>query len=175
MNTKLDKTNREILEILTNNGRASYTKISEQLSFSDTGVRKRLSKLNEEGILKIQVNLSLDALNFKACLMLLEIKNRKDLDTIIKRYESCPYVFLTLELLGSFNLLIGIYGCNIEDLDKKLKCCGPLNLQGVLHSKIILISNFQLPKFLPLKIICDKKFEEKNTRICEECNIFKNK
>lgn len=173
MNTKLDKTDREILDILSQDGRESFTRISEKVCFSDTGIKKRLSKLNKEGILKIQGNLSLDALNFKACLILLEVKNHEDLNNITNRYDSCPYVFLTLELLGSFNLLIGLYGSTIEDLDKKIKFCGPLNMQGVLHSKIIIISNFKLPQFLPLKIICGKKLEKKNTQICEKCYLFK--
>jgi len=174
MNTKLDRTDREILDILTEDGRETFTRISEKVSFSDTGIKKRLSKLNKEGILKIQGNLSLDALNFKACLILLEVKNNEDMNNIIEKYISCPYNFLTLELLGSFNLLIGLYGSTIEDLDKKIKCCGPLNMRGVLHSKIIIISNFKLPQFLPLKIICDKDFKETNEKICEQCEIFKN-
>lgn len=166
MNTKLDKTDREILDILTKNGRESFTKISGKLSFSDTGIKKRLYKLNNEGILKVQGNLSLNALHFKACLILLEVRTQEYLNNIIEVYESCPYCFLTLELLGSFNLLIGFYGHDIEDLEKKIKVCGPTHNQGVLHSKILLISNFKLPQFIPLRIINDKE----NFRICEgEC------
>ncbi len=173
MNTKLDKTDREILDILTQDGREAFTKISEKLSFSDTGVKKRLSKLNKDGILKVQGNLSLDALHFKACLILLEIRTNEDLNNIIKAYESCPYLFLTLELLGSFNLLIGFYGHNIEDLDKKIKYCGPRRMQGVLHSKLILISSFKIPQFLPLKIISENNFQKESLHICEKCQRYK--
>ena len=169
MNTKLDKTNREILNILTDNGRESFTKISEKLNFSDTGIKKRLTKLNKEGILKIQSNLNLDALHFKACLILLEVKSNDDLKKIIEAYDSCPYVFLTIELLGNFNLLMGFYGNSIEDLEKKIKLCGPLNMQGILHSEIIIISNFKLPHFLPLKILLENNIEQFNNHTCQEC------
>ena len=168
MNTKLDKKDREILDILTKDGRESFTKISEKLSFSDTGVKKRLTKLYREGILKVQGNLNLDALHFKACLILLEVKTREDLNDIIDAYESCPYTFLTLELLGSFNLLIGVYGHDIEDLEKRIIDCGPTQMHGVLRSKIILISNFKIPQYLPLKIFLEKEDQD----LCGECDRF---
>lgn len=173
MHTKLDKTDRAILDILTKHGRESYTTLSKKLSFSDTGIKKRLYKLNNEGILKVQGNLNLDALHLKACLILLEVKGHDDLNRIIKAYENCPYVFLTLELLGNYNLLMGFYGHNIEDVDEKIKDCGPSNMPGVLHSEVMLISNFNLPTFLPLKIVSAD--QQVKINVCERCSDCLNK
>jgi len=166
MKTKFDYIDRMILDILRKDGRESITKISEKLSLSNTGIKKRVAKLNKSGVFKIQGSLNLNVMDFKACIILLEVKNNEYSSEIIKTYNSCPYVFFIVEIIGSFNLLLGFYGNSGHDLNLKLKMCGPSNMEGVLHSKIMLISEFKYPKFLPLQIILDDTDEKSNSNFC---------
>ena len=150
MKFKFDLIDRKILEMLIDDGRQSLTQISKEIALSNSGIKKRVVKLNKSGILKIQGNFSLEAMKFKACVILLEVKNFECISEIIKAYKSCPYIFLVAEILSSFNLMIGLFGNSDQDLNNKLKLCGPSNKEGVLHSKIILISDFKFPQYLPL-------------------------
>ncbi|NVM17188.1 MAG: winged helix-turn-helix transcriptional regulator [Candidatus Lokiarchaeota archaeon] len=152
MKFKFDLIDRKILEMLIDDGRQSLTQISKEIAMSNSGIKKRVSKLNKSGVLKIQGNFNLEAMEFKACVILLEIKNFEFISKIIKAYKSCPYVFLVAEILSSFNLMIGFFGNSDQDLNNKLKLCGPSNKEGVLHSKTILISDFKFPQFLPLHL-----------------------
>lgn len=179
MKTIFDEINRKILNILVKDGREPLTKISEEISLSNTGIKKRIAKLNASGIFKVQGNFNLDAMEFKTCLILLEVKNFELLTNIIKAYKNCPYVFLIAETLGSFNLLMGFYGNRDNDLNFKLKYCGPSNKEGVLHSKIILISDLKSPKFLPLQIFLNNSNDDIYKRECgyncNSCEAFLNK
>lgn len=177
MKTKFDDVDLSILEILMRNGRERMTKISELISLSNTGIKKRISKLNDNGLLKIRGNLNIKALQLKACLITLEIENHKNLAKIVSDYKYCPYVFFIAETIGNFNLVVGFYGNNDNDLNTKLKFCGPTNREGILHSKITFITEFKFPKFFPLHFLHDKEDLAINCCgcSCQDCEAYLNK
>ena len=49
---EIDDTNREILRLLKHNGRMSFTEIGEELGLSRVAVKKRVTKLEEAGIIR---------------------------------------------------------------------------------------------------------------------------
>ncbi len=51
--TNFDATDRAIVDILQNDGRLSYTKIAEQIGVSETTVRRRLAKMEEEDSVRV--------------------------------------------------------------------------------------------------------------------------
>ena len=48
----MDDTNKDILRLLKNNGRMSFTEIGERLGISRVAVKKRVAKLEDEGIIR---------------------------------------------------------------------------------------------------------------------------
>ena len=48
----MDDTNKDILKLLRDNGRMSFTEIGERLGLSRVAVKKRVSKLEEAGIIR---------------------------------------------------------------------------------------------------------------------------
>ncbi|HIQ51390.1 MAG TPA: winged helix-turn-helix transcriptional regulator [Nautiliaceae bacterium] len=48
----MNDTDKKILKILQKNARATFTEIAKQLNLSEAAVRKRIKKLEEEGIIK---------------------------------------------------------------------------------------------------------------------------
>ena len=48
----MDDTNKDILRLLKNNGRMSFTEIGEKLGISRVAVKKRVAKLEDEGIIR---------------------------------------------------------------------------------------------------------------------------
>ena len=49
---EIDNTNKDILRLLKNNGRMSFTEIGEKLKLSRVAVKKRVAKLEEQGIIR---------------------------------------------------------------------------------------------------------------------------
>ena len=49
---EIDDTNRDILRLLKHNGRMSFTEIGEELGMSRVAVKKRVTKLEEAGIIR---------------------------------------------------------------------------------------------------------------------------
>lgn len=52
MSSVVDEKDLEIIKMLENNARIPLTRISEKIGMSDVAIRKRLKKLEEEGVIK---------------------------------------------------------------------------------------------------------------------------
>jgi len=175
---ELDKIDKQILNQLFSNGRKRLIHITEKVlksnqePMSHTGVKKRIKKLEDLGILQVQGNISFSGLNYKAAIILMEMKNFETLKKIIESYSECPRVFLLAHVTGQFNLIFGIVGQNLDVLHRYINYCGPSNKEGVLHSEVLFISNLETPKFLPLNLFSEKSQESKCGNICKDCEAF---
>lgn len=175
---QLDGIDKQILKALFNNGRESLTNLEKIIvksgtdTMSHTGIAKRISKLEDKGILKVQANTNIDKLQYKAVFILMEMSNYEEVQNIIKAYEDCPRVFLLAHVTGQYNLILGIIGQNIDVLHRYLNYCGPTNKKGILHSASIFASDLFLPKFLPLNLFSGVSKEDKCGNVCKECAAF---
>jgi DNA-binding Lrp family transcriptional regulator len=175
---ELDEIDKQILNELYKNGRESLTSLNQKIHksnhelMSHTGVKKRILKLRDDFVLKIQGNINLNNLNYKACFILLEMKNYDEIKKIIKCYKDCPRVFLLTHITGQYNLMMGIVGQSIDVLHRYLNYCGPTNKDGVLHSQILFVSTIETPNFLPINLFSKESQENKCGNICKECEAF---
>ena len=174
----LDIIDKQIINALYDKGRESLINIGEKVVKSDkdlmshAGVRKRIVKMEDSGILKVQGNINIDPLNYKACLILLEMKNYDEVKKIINAYAECPRIFLLAQITGRYNLIMGIIGQNIEVLHRYINYCGPTNKEGILHSEILFVSNINAPGYLPLNLFSKKSQETKCENICKDCEAY---
>ncbi|MBY9006383.1 MAG: Lrp/AsnC family transcriptional regulator [Candidatus Lokiarchaeota archaeon] len=175
---KVDEIDRQIINLLFNNGRESLTTIGEKVfksnheSMSHAGINKRISKLEENDVLRIQGNISVENLNYKSCFILLEMKNYEETKKIIQSYSKCPRVFMLSQVNGRYDLIIGIIGQSIEILHRYINNCGPTNKEGILHSEILFISNLKVPKYIPLNIFSKESQECNCGNQCSSCEAF---
>jgi len=175
---KLDGIDKQILKALFNNGRKSLTSLEKSVfksateTMSHTGIAKRITKLEDSGVLKVQANTNIEKLQYKALFLLMEMQNYEEVQNVIKAYEDCPRVFLLAQLTGQYNLILGIIGQNVEVLHRYLNYCGPTNKKGILHSASIFVSDFIVPKFIPLNLFSNESQESKCGNICHECAAY---
>jgi DNA-binding Lrp family transcriptional regulator len=175
---QLDNIDKQILNALFLNGRESLTNLEKTIiksgteTMSHTGIAKRISKLEDKGILKVQANTDINKLQYKALFLLMEMVNYEEVQNIIKAYEDCPRVFLLAHVTGQYNLILGIVGQNVDVLHRYLNYCGPTNKKGILHSASIFVSNFILPKYIPLNIFSKESQEDKCGNICQNCAAY---
>ncbi|MDX1798235.1 MAG: hypothetical protein R3255_06265 [Candidatus Lokiarchaeia archaeon] len=174
----LDQIDKQILNALFNDGRESLSSLSKSIiksnqePMSHAGIAKRISKLEESDILKVQGNINVKSLNYYVAFILMEMKTYDDIQNISKAYEECPRVFLLAHVTGQYNLIFGILGQNIDALRRYINFCGPTNKKGVLHSAIIFSSDLLVPKFLPLNLFSGESKEHKCENICKGCDAF---
>lgn len=175
---KLDDIDKQILIELFSNGRVSLTDIHKKIVktnkelMSHTGVKKRITKLENSNVLKIQGNINLNNLKYKSCFILLEMKNFDEIKNITKAYSSCPRVFLLAQITGQYNVIMGIAGQSMDVLHRYINYCGPTNRDGILHSQILFVSNIEMPEYLPIRLFSKNSQESKCGNICKDCEAF---
>ncbi len=173
-----DKIDKQILAALFKNGRESLTSLEKIVEKADhemmshTGISKRISKLEDMGILKVQANLNLNKLDYKALFLLIEISNYDEINNIIKAYAECPRVFLLTQVTGQYNIIMAVIGQNIDVLHRYINHCGPTNRKGILHSAVIHISDLIIPKFMPIDLFSEVSKEYKCGNECKNCEAF---
>ncbi len=175
---RLDEVDKQILNELFEDGRVSLTDLnnrifkSDQQTMSHTGVKKRISKLSDSEIMKIQGNINIETLNYRACLIFLEMKNYEKVKELSIAYSNCPRVFFLAQTTGQYDIIIGIIGQSVDVLHQYLNYCGPTNKEGVLHSDILFISKFNIPKYLPINLFSNSSQETKCGNICVNCEAY---
>ena len=175
---QLDGIDKQILKALFNNGRESLTNLEKIIfksgteTMSHTGIAKRITKLEDNGILKVQANTNIKKLQYKAAFILMEMSNYEEVQNVIKAYKDCPRVFMLAHVTGQYNLILGIIGQNVDVLDRYLNYCGPTNKKGILHSVSIFASDLILPKYLPLNLFSQESQESKCGNICKNCAAY---
>jgi DNA-binding Lrp family transcriptional regulator len=174
----LDKIDKQILEILFENGRESLQSIGNSVqkenreSMSHTGVNKRINKLERNDFLKIQGNINIQKLNYKSCFILLEMENFDAINNIMEAYSECPRVFLLTQISGRFNLIMGIVGQNSDVLQRYINFCGPTNKEGILHSEVLFVADLKVPKYIPLNLFTRESKECICGNVCKNCAAF---
>jgi len=175
---KFDKIDKQIVKALFNRGRESLTNLEEIIfkndneTMSHTGISKRISKLENTGILKVQGNININEINFKTLFILMEWSNFDEIRSILNTYSECPRVFLLAQVTGQYNLIMGVVGKNIDVLHRYVNHCGPTNKKGLLHSALLFGSDFILPEYLPLKLFTSESNEHNCGNICADCEAY---
>jgi DNA-binding Lrp family transcriptional regulator/hypoxanthine-guanine phosphoribosyltransferase len=113
---KIDGTDLKIIAALFEDGRKSFVEIAKKTRLSPVGVKNRVEKLTEEGILKIQ-----GLLNIEKCYSVsanVEIEaDQKTITRLIEKFEKSPIVYHLVKTSGRYNLLIGIIGPNLVSIE----------------------------------------------------------
>jgi len=109
--------NNEILEMLKNNSRASYTEIGKILGLSEGAIRKRVRKMIEEGIIrKFTVIIDYKKIGKVESLTGINVSPESLLKVIgeIKKIDKLDKIYLTS---GDHTLIVDIVADSFEELD----------------------------------------------------------
>ncbi|MFB6100518.1 MAG: Lrp/AsnC family transcriptional regulator [Candidatus Nanohalobium sp.] len=99
----MDEKDREILEILREDGRASYTEIAEQLDVSEGTVRNRVENMKEDGTIeKFTVETSNNDIS---AVVLTKLETSQDPEKVI---EQLPEGLKVHEVTGEHDLVINL-------------------------------------------------------------------
>ena len=175
---RIDNIDRQIIKALFLNGRESLTNLEKSIfktdfeTMSHTGISKRIVKLEDNDVLKVQANTNISTLHYKAMFLLMEMRNFEEVKNLIEAYKECPRVFLLSQVTGQYNIILRVIVQSTDVLHRYLNYCGPTNKNGILHSASIFVSDLILPKFLPLNLFNNESHETDCKNVCKNCDAF---
>jgi len=99
----MDQKDEEILEILKQDGRASYTDIAEEVNVSEGTVRNRVEKMQENSVIE-KFSVQTGTRGSRAVVMV-ELRTGKDIEKVLKEF---PEKIQIMEVAGEYDLVLEI-------------------------------------------------------------------
>jgi DNA-binding Lrp family transcriptional regulator len=113
---ELDGLSLRIIQFLIKDGRKSFVEIAQKTGLTSVGIKKRVEKLTEEGILKIQATLVME--KFYNVSAQIEVEaDEKTISHLIEKFEKSPLVYQLVKTSGRYNLIIGIVAPSLESIE----------------------------------------------------------
>jgi len=105
----LDKTDRAIISYLQYDGRMPYTKIANELDITEGGIRRRVKKMTDEGVLQIVGIVEPHDIGLDEAGMIGVTVEGRPLDEVAKeiaKYSEVTYLF---QAAGEFDLFVEVF------------------------------------------------------------------
>ena len=117
---ELDKTDRQIAKILSQDSRTPFTKIAEKINISTKNVIQRYKKLRRTVLTNSTITVSLEKLGYNAAvLLLIKVTNRSQTSETVSKLLQIPNLIIVLEYVGGeYDLFVSIVLRDYEDLFK---------------------------------------------------------
>ena len=148
----LDEIDKKIISQLQIDGRVSLKKLSEITGLSNTGVKKRLNKLVQNGLVKISALVNAEVLKLQTALVLMEVESSDAMNRLIERFKNCPRVVNLFTTLGGYNLAALIVAENRGTLESiSIEKCSLRSGEGIRRSEFYPISEIHYSPFLFLR------------------------
>ncbi len=132
----MDDTDREIIRILKNDGRATYSEIGKRVSLSEGAIRKRIKELVDSGVIgrfTIKVGLT-EGAEAIALLSINPSYPTSDVSKLLRKFVNVETVY---EITGQYDIAVIISGLNIVEVNE---CVEKIRrLDGVVNTNTMII------------------------------------
>ena len=132
----MDDTDKEIIEILKQDGRATYSDIGKRVGLSEGAVRKRIKALVESGVIRrftVKVGLTEGA----EAIALLSVDPSLPTSEVSKALRKYSNVETVYEITGEYDIAVTISGLNIAEVNECLERIR--RLEGVANTNTMIV------------------------------------
>lgn len=149
MRSIYDEKDLEIMRILQENGRASYSEIAKRLGLSEAAVYSRIQKLTKSGLIKrIQAVLDSEKLGFSLTAIVALKAQPSKYEPLLQELSKIPEIVEIYDVTGDYYCLLKLRLQNRDALAKLLDKIG--SMEGVISTdtRIVLRTvkeSFSLP------------------------------
>jgi len=132
----MDETDREMIKILKNDGRATYSYIGKKVGLSEGAVRKRIKVLIDSGIIR-QFTVKVGLTEGAEAITLLSVSPSFPTSDVSKILKKIPNVETVYEITGQYDIAVIISALNITEVDECLEKIR--RLDGVVNTNTMII------------------------------------
>ncbi len=169
----LDSLDKRVVKELQEDGRLSLVELGRRVGLSHVAVGRRLSKLIERGVVKVQANLGVKQLGLRLLIVLIEVESRNVLDKLCEVFSRCPRMLVLSTLIAGFNLMALMAAEDERVVESITTCCAVRDAPGIKRTEVYLAGNVVLPSHLPLRVAVEQGDVAPCGRECHACSRFK--
>ena len=116
----IDDADYKIIEMMEQDPDITHSKIAIEIEKSQPAVGARIIKLERKHLLTKQVGFNLKKVDIKTVIVFV---STKDVETIVRKIEKCPFINHAFKISGEFNLLCFISASDLQTVEKLVDLC----------------------------------------------------
>ena len=167
----LDEIDLKIVKTLCQDGRERFVEVAKQTGLTAVGVKNRVEKLIEQGVLKIHGLLNTEKFYSVSANIGIEA-SPEVISKLVKKFENCPLVYSLVKVSsGDHNLIIEILAPTIERVNdfvgKQIRSESKIRNIHVNFGELPIVPKGHLPPNFSdeyKKCLCENR--------CNECEYF---
>ena len=158
----MDDVDRKIISKLQINARTTLEELAQITGFTNVGVKKRLNKLIDQGVIRNQALMNPAAFRLIPAMILLEMKDAESMQNVMKRFKDCPRVVHIFKTIGGYNLIALVIAEDQDTLDSiSVEKCSLRSSAGIRRSEFYPISENEFSQFLQIREYLTHKGKDK--------------
>lgn len=138
MSSYLDRVDREILKILQQDARISFSKIAKMLDMSESTIHMRIKRLREEGVLRgFYADIDPEKLGLRVSAFIMLKADPKMYQQVLERLKSMKEVVEIYDVTGEYYALLKVMVSDNEKLAEVLDRIG--KMEGVTDTYTMMV------------------------------------
>ncbi len=151
--SKIDKLDRQILSLISDDARIPFLEVARTCGVSGAAIHQRIQKLSAMGVLKgSEFIIDPEKIGYETCAFIgLNLKDPGNFDTVLEKLKEIPEVVECHYTTGNFDMFIKIYAHNNHDLLEIIH--DRLQPLGLASSQTLISFHTALSRQLPVRDI----------------------
>ncbi len=154
---KLDKLDRQILKLISDDARIPFLEVARECNVSGAAIHQRVQKLTSMGVIKgSQYIIDPEKIGYDTCAYIgLNLKHPEKFDDVVKKLKTIPEVVECHYTTGNYDMFIKIYATNNHHLLDIIH--DQLQPLGLARSETIISFNSAFDRQLPVIDVCEEE------------------
>jgi DNA-binding Lrp family transcriptional regulator len=132
----MDETDKQIIRILKDDGRAGYNDIGKQIGLSEGAVRKRIKTLTEAGVIR-KFTVKVSVAEGAEAITLLATNPAYPTQEVSKHIREIPNVETLYEVTGEYDIVAVISGMSVTEVNE---CVEKIRrVEGIMKSNTMIV------------------------------------
>ncbi|MEM2999243.1 MAG: Lrp/AsnC family transcriptional regulator [Candidatus Bathyarchaeia archaeon] len=132
----MDDRDKQILQILKENGRAGYADIGKQVGLSEGAVRKRIKELVNSGVIR-KFTIKIGIAEGAEAITLLATDPALPTQEVSKKIREIPNVETVYEVTGEYDIVAVISGMNVVEVNE---CVEKIRrVEGIMKTNTMIV------------------------------------
>ncbi len=132
----MDNKDKQILQILKDDGRAGYGYIGDKIGLSEGAVRKRIKILSDTGVIR-KFTVKIGVAEGAEAITLLAANPSFPTQVVSERIRAIPNVETTYEVTGQYDIVVVISGMNVTEVNECIERIR--NVEGIMKTNTMVV------------------------------------
>ena len=131
-----DKTDEQIIAILTQDSRISNTDLASKLNMSESAIRRRIGNLKDSGRIR-KFTVEVDDQKLSSAITWVSVNPSVPTNQVSSRVKGVAGVDVVYETAGQFDLAVLVKGANIVEVNKSIEAIR--RVEGVINTNTTMV------------------------------------